>query len=298
VAKPPLEVFDARIVQSPLQGLLRNMDEELSRRLRASMASRDREPERRLSLLLMMLRFTKNSYDAVCFLLSSTDETPKRKKEFVLVLPPTNRQLLDLLFTLVFMMDDFETRSTEYELCSYRQAREEYDKFYSRYGKHPQWQSRFQELQEWLRTLEKYFAITPQRKADLKQIPYWFAPYRLMKAPTKSQPFMKFLEKWIYGETSAQAHLNPAGLLSMGEFLVSDFGPENVASIIKERDLERFTFRHFTRMLTTVVAILTEIDNFCHLGNRESLTLVWVSLAGYVTEADDVYKERYQAMLA
>jgi len=41
-----------------------------------------------------MLRITKNSYEAVSFLLSSTDEDPKRKKEFVLVLPPTNRQLL------------------------------------------------------------------------------------------------------------------------------------------------------------------------------------------------------------
>ncbi|SRR5260370_19311721 len=120
MAEPPLEVFDAQIVQTPLQGLLRNMDEELARRLRQSMASPNREAERRLSLLLMMLRFTRNSYEAICFLLSSTDVTPKRKKEFVLVLPPTNRQLLDLLFTLVFMMDDFPKRSMAYEVCSYR----------------------------------------------------------------------------------------------------------------------------------------------------------------------------------
>jgi len=56
---PPLEVFDARIVQAPLQGLLRNMDCELVRLLKQSMASHDIEAERKLSLFLTMLRFTK-----------------------------------------------------------------------------------------------------------------------------------------------------------------------------------------------------------------------------------------------
>ena len=39
------------------------------------------------------------------------------------MLPATNRQLLDLLFTLVFMLDDFPERSMSYELSGYRQAR-------------------------------------------------------------------------------------------------------------------------------------------------------------------------------
>ena len=42
----PLEVFDARIVQTPLQGLLRNMDSELARLLKQAMTSHDREAER------------------------------------------------------------------------------------------------------------------------------------------------------------------------------------------------------------------------------------------------------------
>jgi len=57
----PLEVFEARIVQTPLQGLLRNMDSELARLLKHAMTSHNSEAERRLSLFLIMLRFTKNS---------------------------------------------------------------------------------------------------------------------------------------------------------------------------------------------------------------------------------------------
>src|SRR5437667_1154248 len=160
---PPLEVFDARIVQAPLQGLLRNMDSELARLLKEAMTSHDSVAERRLTLFLTMVRFTKNSYEAASFLCSDADDTPKRKREFVLILPPTNRQLLDLLFTLMFMLDDFPARSMAYELSGYRQAREEYDKFHARYGRHPQEQAHLPTLREWLPTIEKYFSITPEQ---------------------------------------------------------------------------------------------------------------------------------------
>src|SRR5437879_985784 len=204
------------------------MDCELVRLLKQSMASHDIEAERKLSLFLTMLRFTKNSYEAASFLCSDADDTPKRKREFVLILPPTNRQLLDLLFTLVFMLDDFPARSVAYELGGYRQAREEYDKFYARYGTstNPKWQAHFLTLQEWLPKMETYLSITPEQKANPALIHYWRAPYRLMRTPTRSQPFMEYLEKWLYGETSAQAHLNAAGLFSIGAFLISELAPE------------------------------------------------------------------------
>lgn len=295
---PALEVFDARIVQAPLQGLLRNVDGELVRRIKQAMASHDSEAERRLSLFLIMLRFTKNSYEATSFLCSDADDTAKRKREFALILPPTNRQLLDLLFTLVFMLDDFPTRSMAYELSGYRQARKEYDKFHARYGTLPNWQPHFLTLREWLPTMEKYLSITPEQKANPAQIKYWRTPYKLMKTPTKSQPFMEFLEKWLYGETSAQAHLNAAGLFAVGGFLISEFAPEDGQKIIAERNFEKYKLRHFARCLITVLAILSEIDNFCQLKNRETLSRLWVLLGGHVEEADDVYKLRYQAMLA
>jgi hypothetical protein len=273
------------------------MDGELVRRLKQAMASHDSEAERRLSLFLLMLRFTKNSYEAASFLCSDTDDSPKRKKEFVLILPPTNRQLLDLLFTLVFMTDDFPKRSMDYELSGYRQAREVYDKFHERFGTHPKWQPHFDDLRQLQRTMEKYLSITAEQKVDLTLLPRWYAPYRLMKKASKSQPFMEFLEKWLYGETSAQAHLNAAGLFAVGGFLLSEFAPEDERKIITDRNLEKYKFRHFSRTIATVLAIASEIANFCQLDNRKTLAQLWVMLAGYAEEADDVYKLRYQAML-
>lgn len=229
-------MFDARIVQTPIQGLLRNMDCELVRLLKQAMLSPDRETERKLSLFLMLLCFTKNSYEAVSFLCSDDDDAPKRKREFALVVPPTNRQLLDLLFTLVFMLDDFAARSMAYELSGYRQLREEYDKFHGRFGTDPRWQAHFDDLRELQQTVEKYLSISPEQKADSTLIPRWYAPYRLMKKATKSQPFMEFLEQWLYGETSAQAHLSAAGLFAVAGFVISDFVPEGERKIIVDRN--------------------------------------------------------------
>jgi hypothetical protein len=293
----PLEVFDARIVQTPLRGLLRNMDGSLGRLLAQAMAARDPEAERKLSLLLMMLRFTQNSYEAISFLCSDEDDAPKRKREFVLILAPTNRQLLDLLFTLVFMLDDFPPRSMAYERSGYRQLREEYDKFYGKFGTEPKWQTHFADLREFQQTMEKYVSVTPEQKADPTIISYWQGPYKLMQKPTKSQPYLEHLERWLYGETSAQAHLNAAGLFTVAGFVISDLAPDDQQKAIMGRNLEKYKFRHFSRFLITVLAIASEIDTFCQLNNRETLSHLWVLLGGYAPEADEVYKLRYQAML-
>lgn len=293
----PLEVFDARIVQTPLRGLLRNMDVELGRRFTQAMGSFDRQAERELSLFVMMLRFTQNSFEAISFLCSDEDDAPKRKREFALLLAPTNRQLLDLLFTLVYMLDDFPTRSVDYEQSGYRQLREEYDKHHSRYGTDAKWETRLADMREFQQRMETYVSITPAQKANPATISYWYAPYRLMKQPTKSQPFLQHLERWLYGETSAQAHLNAAGLFSVAGFVMSDLAPEEQQKALMDRSFERYRSRHFCRMLTTVLAIASEIDAFYSLNNRETLSRLWVLLSGYAPEADDVYKLRYQGML-
>lgn len=295
---PPLKEFDAEPVQTRLRGLLINVDRDLERKLKQAMESRDRDAERRFSLLIIMVRLTTNSYDAIIFLLTDLTDNPKWKSQFALVVPPINRQLLDLLVTLVFMMDDFPARSVDYELAGYRQAREEYDKFYERFGADSEWQQYFANLQGTIQQFEHYLPLSPEQKANLKTIPYWRSLFKLKTKPTASQPFLEFLDNWLYGDTSAQAHLNAAGLLAIGLFVLSSFASDDQREVIEKRAILQYTYRHFTRTLTTVLAIATEIDNFCELNNREAAARTWKLLAEHVEEAKDVYEQRYQAMLA
>jgi hypothetical protein len=283
-------------VQKPLSGLLFNTEREVEKRLKEATLLQDKETERRLSLLFMMLRFTINSYKAVCFLLAG--DSPKRNDRFALVIAPINRQILDLLFTLIYMMDDFDARSLEYELGGYRFIREFYDKFQGRFGADTKWQQWFDDQRSTRKLMETYLPITQAQQTNPASIAYWRSPFKLKLRPSKSQDFLKYLDTWIYGEISSQAHLNAGGLFMVGALLISDLAPDDMRKVIEERNLRQCVFLHFTRTLLTVLAIATEIDTFCRLDNRDALTKLWVTLSGYVEEAKDVYERRYQTVLA
>jgi hypothetical protein len=137
----PLEEFNFSVVQQPLFGLLRNVDSDLRRLVTNLAETNDFEELRRVTLLSIMLRFAINSYQAVSFLLSDTDDHPRRLPQFVLVVPPINRQLIDLWFSLVYIMDDFAPRALAYDQCGYRETGEEVEKMKARYGSDPKYRS-------------------------------------------------------------------------------------------------------------------------------------------------------------
>ena len=230
----PLVAFNARLVQAPVEGLFRNTDGELVRRLKQAATSRDQEAERTLSLFLILIRFAKTSYESISFLVSDADDGSKRKKEFVLVLPPINRQLMDMYFNIIYITDDFPSRALDYELYGYRQAREQYDQVLQRFGNLPKWQQYFEDQRGFLKTMERYLPITEEQRTDPSTIRYWVGPSKLAKRQTKSQPFLIFLNAWFYSETSAQAHLNPAGLFSVAMFLFQNSRPTTCVQLLKE----------------------------------------------------------------
>jgi hypothetical protein len=106
----PLRELHFPYLQVPLDGLLRNMDSDL-RRCKEVQAYNNFEEFRQWTLLLVMLRFGINSYQALAFLLSDVEKHTKRLARYVLVVPPVNRQIMDLWFTLAYMTDDFGSRS-------------------------------------------------------------------------------------------------------------------------------------------------------------------------------------------
>jgi hypothetical protein len=75
----------------------------------------DKESERQLSVLLVIFRFARNSYQAVRYLTASFADSPPWKQNYVIVLTSIVRQLLDVLCSLAYMMDDFPERSLAYQ---------------------------------------------------------------------------------------------------------------------------------------------------------------------------------------
>lgn len=294
---PPLRLFDFKIIQEPLDGLLRNMDCDLQRCLKQAELASQQEQHRDLMMLLVMLRFAINSYESVCFLLSDADKHEKRLSRFVAVVPPINRQIMNLWFSLVYIMDDFSVRMTWYELGAYRELREQIDRVRQN-SSNPDMQTRLEEMEQLARVSEVSLSVTPEQKLDPKRkIDSWPYPYNMTTKVSKSQHFLKLLDDLIYREISVEAHLNGAGLLSCAGMLLQDIAPYERQKKVAERNLHLFKYRHYWRTVITVLGIVSEIETHCQLNNKDQIVKVWQRMADNNHEAKQIYEARYKSTL-
>jgi hypothetical protein len=258
---------------------------------------RNREAERIVSLCLMMLRFATNSYETVCFINTKDDASHLRKQRFVLTVAPINRQILDLLFTIVYMRDDFPARSMDYELSGYRGLREESVKFEGRFGGNPEWQPWLLAVRAQCSLLETYLNIPAEMRAKPDLIPRWPTPSRLRKKQTACKDFLNFLHDWLYDDTSAQAHLTAGGLMMVGMMVVSDLLPDRQRELADNYIILRYQFAHVSRTFAIVLAIASELNCFYDLGHDEAIHNIWGRLGGYSEEARDLYERRYRGLV-
>lgn len=143
--KPPKK-FNFELVGKRLQGLVINVDRDLQRRKKA--VRPNVVADRSLSLLNMFIRSTDNSNRAVLYVAGDLPEDPNRKPSYVLVVPAINRQLLDLLFTVVYMLDELPGRSLEYLRVGWREHLEEYKQNENTFAADPEWRDYFALMRE------------------------------------------------------------------------------------------------------------------------------------------------------
>ncbi len=291
----PLRNFDYKLVEAKMDGLLFNVDRHLQRLI--ALNAKNHSANRCLSLLNVLLRFTRNSYNAVRYITADTPADHNRKPNYVLIVPPINRQLLDLLFSLAYMMDDFEKRSLHYQRAGWREALEEYHQIKNRFSADPEWAPHISNLKSNLSMMVSEFGITPEQQRKPKSIPYWKHPFELAEEETKSRPFLRYLNKWLYGDTSAQAHLSFGGLVRVGIFLIADVVGGQPQQFVEDRIIHQYRFLHISRTAIVTLAIATEIDTNLKLGYKDSELYLWGVFGDYVAEAREIFEHRYQKLL-
>lgn len=297
----PLERFDFKPVQEPLDGLILNVDRDLQRRAHEVERSGDFEKFRQTTLLLIMLRVAANGYQALGFLLADVDPHPRRLARFVTNVPFINRPLMDLWFSLVYIADDFGPRSLDYELYAYRQMWEEINTAKKRYGADPEWAPWFQDMNDLSSYMEAQLPLTAEQKADPTNsnlIKSWPSPHALSTQASPCQDFLKLINELLYVDASIQAHLKPAGLLQMAGILLVDMAPEQMRDNIENRTIHQYKFRHFCRTVIALMGIISEIEAYCKLGNAEQALKVWTRLADKNPDAKDVFLARYNTLLS
>jgi hypothetical protein len=272
------------------------MNEDLKRRIKNIQEPNADQQILELTLLLIMLRFAHNSFQALGFLWSDLDEHPKRLPRFILIATPAIRQVMDLWVSLVFMLDDFHVRSLLYEQVAYRQLREQIDKNKKRHGTDPEWTGWFEDMEAQVKLIEKHTPLTSEQKTNpTKNIHSWPHTHDLSMKPGNSQAFLQFLVEQIYGEISIEAHLKPAGLFQDAGILLTDIFPDHQKQVIEENTIHRYKGQRVFRTVITLLGIISEIEAQCNLGNREQVGKVWKRLAEHNPDAKDIYEFRYKA---
>ena len=200
-----------------------------------------------------------------------------------------NRQIADLWFTLIYMMDEFDARSLAHELGSYSEFCEEITKNLARFGSDPEWQLWREDMQELKELMESQLPITPEQKADPTHLGFWPTPFKMLRQPTASLPFIKFLHDLLYLKMSSEAHLKPAGLMVGAGILLSDVAPESVRKAMEGRTVHQDKYTHVFHTVVAVLGVISEIEMHCKLGNTDQIVRVWKVIADNNPDAKDVY---------
>jgi hypothetical protein len=295
----PMKRFDYGLVSAKLEGLLFNVDRDLQRKTNEFATQQDWTATRQVVSLNAAMRFTKNSYDAVRYLAADTPEDHKRKPTYILVTPTINRQLLDLLFTLVYMFDDYPNRALEYEKAGWRESVEEYNRLHARFGKDPDqdWIDFFAGRKMGMDSMADYVGITAPQRSDLTLVPRWGTPTQLMRKKTASKAFLEWLYEWFYQDTSRNAHLSSSGLFSVTPFVLAEIVGGYEKEIVESHIIETFRFTQLSRLALIVLSIMSEVSTHFALGNYDSIAYLWQIFTDRVAEGKDLYEQRYKLLI-
>ena len=196
------------------------------------------------------------------------------------------------------MLDDFRARSLAYQRSGWREMHEEIQQFKTHFSTEPDWRAYFRATKEALNAVADRYGITLEERKKPNLIEYWKTPYQLLEEKTPCLEFLKYLEKWLYKDTSAQAHMTFGGLFKVALFIVADIVSEDAKKKVNDRPMKMYHFQQISRTAISFLAISTEIDTHCRFGNRDAINYLWTVFGDHVAEAKEMWEKRYRDRLA
>jgi len=251
--------LDFRVIRDPLdtalEALKNLIDREWPKELENVAGAR--------ALFLTMLKVAINTYQSVLFLAADLPKESAPPLEFALSIPPLTRSLLDQLFTVIFLSEDLPTRVQWYYKAGWRESKEAYDKFKSKYGDNPEWAkwlSSYGNFQESIRVdwgiTDEEVASLKEKKEKKKKIKFWPIPTKMKQWDLlpENRDFFEYLEAWFYRTLSQEVHLSFPGLVHRGSSLLLKPGSEE-----RVANLTKWKSRAVATTLTVMLALASEM---------------------------------------
>jgi len=264
---PELTAFDYSKVQRPIEGLFRNTTEDLLRQITPFSL----HEQQQYFLLYLFVRTAQVLYSAAVFIIADQPPEPGRNPKYALVLPSITRQLIDLYVTLLYILDDFLPRVSQYQQSGWKDLKKHVESEIEKHGNDPVWAEYIRSQQSVLPTTAIAYDVTPEQQANWRAIPWWDTPNRIKRkledkksnyaqnpntAPSLTRnesAILHVIDEW-WGGTSQIAHMAFSGILEIAPHLMApDIMGDASNPALEEYKLRSFTFEHFQRtaLLTT-----------------------------------------------
>lgn len=241
---------------------------------------------------------TKNTFDAIRYVVADSPIDPHRNIAFGLAISPMIRFFIDLLFTVIIIRQSPRVRVMWYHRAGWRELKEALDRLKSEPGASRRFARQIQKQEAALEYIRKVYKISRRTESDLRSIRRWPIPGQFLnpkrvKISIRPRKFLAFLHLWFYSELSQEAHISGGGVVRIYSKLLlekEDSDRERILKVIKSNN--------FMMSLTLVIAIATEINDICRFDRNERLAYLWRVITEESHDAKRLFNLRYKAMLS
>lgn len=246
------------------------------------------------------VQMSRNAWRTIAYLTAnSRNSEPDWMWDYILIVPPISRTVLDSLFSVIFMLEDLPRRSEWFHKSGWRESKEQLEREKAAYANLSQWDEYLTGLEKAVLFGMSTVGVTPMEAADLSKITYWPNPGRMIRHKvqpvTQARDFLQYLNDWYYREASSQAHLSFHGIMKLGQMAIRrDYGKAIQEEIETDR-FESFRAEQVCRTLTMCLALVAEVNHSFSLGLDVPILERWKDLAELVPEAGEIWDRRYKA---
>ena len=270
-----LQVINFSVLNDPIRNSTISMVELL----------KHRGSDRRLFFFHLQgfIESSLQTYDAICDLVSSD-----RKHKYPAQATFLVRSIIDVFFSVVYMLDDLQLRSRQFELAGYHKKLKQFNLLKINYGNLPEWKDHLNEFARMLNHDVEVLKITDYEKND-KSI-NWPIPGRILRQfrLKESYDFLKEIYTQHYSFYSEGSHVSWGGM-AMVVFSKTPDAEKLIPG--------KFESDAVVRALEFILMTLSEIQGRIDLGLKRDLQYSWGLFIKFWDEAAQYFSYRYNRLL-
>lgn len=265
-----LEPFDYALVRDPLKELLQTVDEQLKREVPAHVEDRATG----LSVCLRVwFRLARQTFDALVTLCANkAGEGELPRPEYVLVVPPLNRSILDTVISTVFLLEDMAGRWSWFMKAGWRQSKEEVARLEADFGTLPSVKEWLADAKRLIDSGPKILGLSPDETEDPRRLKSWPNPGRMVRhgddRPTRT--FLQRLDNLFYVDLSQQAHVSYLGVMKRGYLLEGDGDSDD-----RRERLKGYASDQVFTAITLMLSLCSVLDERFQLGREGKIRYLW-----------------------